>query len=479
MLFMLLPLLLPFLCAVTARADVIDPCDTTGGPGNYLNLTSPGQDYIGWNDPPDEDYLCQKSNRRTASATYYCPGAREVTVALYSRYGSYASGSGDALVRGGDELPLWYRSATGEVYCDGRRMAYDAELGEFVFLEEEGRPTGLVEYGLSVYCSRDGRDYTRVSAGLVSAWREGPDAYWYEVYRADLEEGSRYLRLVLTDQSSIEIVGREQRYEFETVGGLSLASVEIIGGEEAASTFRVESREPGSAETSESRREEVPDRQQEDTVTGEITAPGTGSLPSYRPGEEEGPEELPWGPDEETDGPAFPDETPEEQETEEKLSEEKASSGGNPAASSKGASKTQQKGSSKAGKGEDGSASRGETEAALQGKQLVQGEPAPALRREVPLWRRVLEPDAMSMMIIAVVLLTMGIRILWEEGGDNRVRGRKSEQEERYARYMSYGRGSRQSGSGQRPRRGQTRWYDEGPEDDSAGWEEPGDWDDR
>jgi len=480
--FLLLPLLLPVLCATVAWADLVDPCDAADGPGSYQGLVLPALDYISWDDPPDDTYLCQQSNRRAAAAVYYCPGATEATVAIYSRYGSYASGSGDGLVRGGDEFPLEYQSSTGEVYCDGRRMAYDAALGEFVFLEEEDSPGRLGEYGLSVSCSEDGKDYEKVPCRLLSAEREGPDAYWYEVYQAGLEEGTRYLRLTLTDQSSIEIVGREQRYQFETTGGLSLASVEIIGEEEAAPPSQSEDREPGPSEDLTEWEDGPGDGGEEwdnwddgddldgpgdqDWETGEAELPGTGSLPSYRPGEEEGPEELPWGPDESvSDGPAFPDET-EDEET-----EETASSGGDVSSggSSSPHTSTPQKTPSKAGqKGQEPSQ---EDQTPQEEKPLTPERPAPELRWEVPLWRRVLEPDAMSMMIIAMTLVVMGIRVLWEEGGDDRGRSGKKrelrEREEQYARYMSYDRydryrrTGRRSGNKRKTRPRQDEWDEE------------------
>lgn len=438
--FLLPFLLIPILCVTTAWADILDDCGSTSGPGSYQNLSKPDQDYIRWDAPPDGSYLVQQSNRRAASVVYRCSNAREVTVAIYSRHGSYAGYNDGELVRGGDELPLRYQSSTGEVYCDGRRMVYDAQLNDFVFLEEEGRPSGLSEYGLSIYCSEDGSDYTRVSVQLISAWQEGPDAYWYEEYYAELEEGTRYLRLVLTDQSSIEILGRDERYQFETVGGLSLASVEIL--------------EDGEPEPPWEDDWEAADGDgwlygEEDWETGAF---GTDALPSYQPEEEQGPESLPWGPEEDLDGsgPAFPDESedPEEDGGEEDAASEKSSGAGSSSskASSSKAASQQEKGQPLIGRNE---APQEEPEGSVE-----TGEAVPALRWEIPLWRRVLEPDAMTMLMIALVLLAVGFHILRDSGGDRTRPGKKaelSEREDRYARYIGYDsdtqddRGGRQS----------------------------------
>ena len=61
-------LLLPLALARSAFAGLTDPCDSTGGPGEYWGLEEPGEDYIAWSDPPDGSYLCQSSNRREAEA---------------------------------------------------------------------------------------------------------------------------------------------------------------------------------------------------------------------------------------------------------------------------------------------------------------------------------------------------------------------------------------------------------------------------
>lgn len=443
----LLSLLLPAFCVATAWADVSDPCDGGFGPGSYQNLAPPDRDYIGWNAPPDSSYLCQQSNRRTASVVYRCSDAREVTVAIYSRHGCWAVYDGGQLVRGGDELPLWYQPSTGEVYCDGRRMVYDAQLREFAFLEEEGDPSGLVEYGLSVYGSTDGINYERVAVRLVSAWREGPGAYWYEVYRADLKEGTGYLRLELTDQSSIEIPGREERYQFETVGGLSLASVTIV--EEEPSQVSDPKKDESSSQYVDDD-DDWDDRYdwgywddwEEDWGVweeGELepVQGRTDSLPAYQPGEEEGPASLPWGPEEDIrdNRPAFPEETgDDEREPEKSFSENRSSSsGGSQTASSK--SQSQQKKS--AAPKEQSEAAREAPEGSAGPAQAVTA--APVLRREVPLWQRIMEPDAMSMMLLSFTLIAMGIRVLWNSGNDRRGGIGKSEeearQEARYARY--------------------------------------------
>lgn len=407
-------LLVPVFCVTAAWADILDDCDSLSGPGSYQNLTAPGQDIVRWSDPPDGSYLCQQSSRRTATALYRCSDAREVTVAIYSRHGSYAGYSGGELVRGGDELPLWYQSSTGEVYCDGKRMVYDGDLRDFVFLEEEGRPSGLVEYGLSVYCSRDGSDYGKVPVRLIPAWQEGSGAYWYEVYQADLKEGTRYLRLVLTDQSDIQLLGREGRYQFETMGGLSLASVEII--------------EEG-ARAQEERRETQFNWDAADENAWLTEELGTGGLPAYRPGEEEGPESLPWGPEENPagDGPAFQEETGDRMPEEDDSGDETPTGEGPPSSSASKAPSQQRSSQPLIGRNispEEQSPASAEVAAS-----------APALRREVPLWRRITEPDAMTMLIISLILIVMGLRILWEDGGRGQRRG--AAREERYARYTS------------------------------------------
>lgn len=430
-----LPLLLvSALCSTTAWADVVDRCVGTSGPGSYQNLSVADQDYIRWENPPDSSYLCQQSNRRAASAVYRCSDAVEVTVAVYSRHGCYAGYDGGELVRGGDELPLWYQPSTGEVYCDGRRMVYDAEGREFVFLEEESRPSGLTEYGLSVYCSTDGEKYVQVSAQLISAWREGPDSYWYEVYRADLTEGTRYLQLVLTDQSSIEILGREERYQFETVGGLSLASVEIVEDEETSQSWAA-NRE---WDDDESRYDD------EDWDNWEEDLSGTGGLPSYPAGEEEGAGTLLWGPEEDPadGGPAFPDETEDGNSREEEQSPEESSSGGGSSASGGSAASKSQSQRKGAPGGQEGAADGDIPEAVRRPSEAVQA--SSALRREMPLWRRVTEPDAATMIIISLTLIAMGIRILLENTGGGREREREkrtlAEREAQYARYAGYDR---------------------------------------
>lgn len=433
----LLSLLVPAFCVTTAWADVSDPCDGAFGPGSYQNLAPPDRDYIGWNDPPDSSYLCQQSNRRTASVVYRCSDARKVTVAIYSRHGCYAVYDGGQLVRGGDELPLWYQPSTGEVYCDGGRMVYDAQLRDFAFLEEESDLSGLVEYGLSVHCSTDGTDYDRVDVRLVSAWREEPGAYWYEVYRADLAEGTGYLRLELTDQSSIEIPGREERYQFESVGGLSLASVEIV--EEKPE----QDKDASQYVEDDDDWEDWDDWENRDDwgvwEEGELGPAQTGSLPAYQPGEEEGPESLPWGPEEDPgdDWPAFPEETEnreEDPEPEDAASGSGSSlSGGSSAASSK--SQSQQKSSS--GQKKQGEASPEEVpEGSEEAARTVAA--TPVTRRETPLWQRIMEPDAISMMTVSFTLIAVGVRVLWDSGNQGGF-GKSEEilrQEARYARYQ-------------------------------------------
>lgn len=423
----LLLLLVPVFCGTVAWADVRDPCDSTEGPGSYRNLAPPEWDYISWDRPPDPDYLCQQSNRQQAAAVYRCPGAREVQVAIYSRYGSYAGWEGEELVRGGDQLPLEYQASTGEVYCDGRRMAYDAELGEFVFLEEESPPSGLRGYGLSVYASEDGSDYTEVPCQLISARREGPDAYWYEVYQAEPEEGTRYLRLTLTDQSSIQILGREERYRFETTGGLSLASVEIIGEEEPPpeeetppeeSTPPEDNRFPWEDDPAEDEASEDDRNGWEEEPAEESEPSGTGGLPAYRPGEEEGDGELLWGPAWDDGGPAFPDEY--EEENGEDSMEAEAPSSRSSSSSASGSSNKKSSSQSGRKKGNPSQAEPEESSAAGE-QQRLRGGPPPA-REEAAFRRDLWDPEVLTMLVISFTLLSVGVRILWsqEDGEDDR-----------------------------------------------------------
>ena len=449
--FLLLLPLVPAFCLVTAWADVTDSCDSLNGPGSYQQLALPEGDPVGWDSPPDQDYLCQESSRRRASATYQCPGAREVQVAIYSRYGSHAAWEGDTLVRGGDQLPLGYQPSTEDVYCDGMLMAYDADLGEFVFLETEERPSGLVPYGLGVYSSRDGTDYSRVSCQLVSAQWEGPGSHWYEVYQAELEEGTRYLRLTLTDQSSIQLARREERYSFDASGGLCLASVEITGEEEPEPPREPSDegppppedpgpdQDPGPGEWEDDPdSEDDPDADDDwigdddwnsadswaDAPPEQTPPPGTGSLPAYRPGQEEGDGPLLWGPleDPEDGEPAFPDEWDEEDEPIEEPPEEAVSPGSSSSAA--GTKGNSQKKPSSTTKGEKPPAQQTpDAEPAssmIQGKHyLVRDNSPPETRYDIPLWHRIQEPEAMSVLIISFTMVALGIRILWERGLDS------------------------------------------------------------
>ena len=71
--FLLLRPLVPAFCLVTAWADVTDSCDSLNGPGSYQQLALPEGDPVGWDSPPDQDYLCQESSRRRASVMYPRP----------------------------------------------------------------------------------------------------------------------------------------------------------------------------------------------------------------------------------------------------------------------------------------------------------------------------------------------------------------------------------------------------------------------
>lgn len=434
---------------VIARADVADPCDDPAGPGRYQNLGLPEEDYIGWADPPDDSYLCQQSNRQRASALYHCPGAEQVTVAIYSRHGCWAGWEGDRLVRGIGELPLRYCPSDGEVYCAGRRMAYDGEGMEFVFLDEEA-PSGLTDYGLSISASFDGEAFFPVSCTLLSLEQEGGDTYYYEVYEAELEEGCCWVRITLTDQASIQILGREERYRFEAAGGLSLASVEIVGEEPLVEPLPEPLPEPPPLEPGPSGRPEeppsvpepppgpaLPDVPEEPLPPvsggseGEESPPwwddGAGSeggpLPALPPEEGERPGPGAWGPDEgawQGEGPAFPEEREEEEGSlGQSASDGAAGQSGSAAGKQQGAGGKggASKGEGKGGKGQaaSGDAGAGETGAEnemIAGRRVVDGT---TVGKEPPFWRRVLDPDVMAMLWVSALLLTVGLRLLWKE----------------------------------------------------------------
>ena len=387
-LFFLVLFLTPAITSVVALADLTDPCESTGGPGQYSNFTEPDADYIGWSDPPDETYLCQRSNGKKASVVYHVPGAQRVEVALYSRYGSYASRDGEGWVRGGEDRPLRYHASSDEVYCGDWRMVYDAELGEFSFLEEEA-PSGLSQYGLSVYASSDGDSYYEVPVELISVETEGGGAYYYEVYQAELEEESNYLRLTLTDQSSIQILGREERYHFETTGGLSLASVEIEGDDVPEEPPE----EPSEGSSSSTEWEEPPDP----VLPGPIES---------QPEPMERPE---W-----ENGPAFEEEIQEEPVSSQSSSSQaaSASSGGGEGGSTTGGNKSET--AAEEGSKEQGQANSQESEenGMVQGKQLLDIEQE---TEERSFWERVLEPDAMTLLLFSAALIIAALRILWKK----------------------------------------------------------------
>lgn len=415
--FLLLVFLLFARNLTVAMADLRDDCDSAAGPGSYQNLSLPEKDFIRWDSPPDGSYLVQASNSQRATAVYSCPGAERVTVAVYSRHGSFVSWEGETLVRGGEDLPLQYDPSGGEIYCQGRRMVYDAEDGTFLFTEEDEVPSRLEHYGLSIAASSDGTAYFKVPRTLLSASREDPDAYWYEVYEAELEEGTRFLRLTLTDQSSIEIIGREGRHPFETVGGLSLASVEIIGTEADESgsgggAGNEGTSPPGGSgnETEENGppeddypEEDFPEIEEywEEGILWFDPEEWTDALPNYILDEELAWEAPFWGPEQDPyAGPAFPEEDPEQSEASEAPAE---------SPSSQSAGKSGKNASS--GKASpSGDAEEEPEEAGIIPVRLPDWE-----RRSgtVPLWRRVTEPDIVTVLLMSASLIVSGLRILW------------------------------------------------------------------
>ena len=394
--FFLVLFLTPVMTAVIALADLSDPCESTNGPGQYTNFIEPDADYISWSNPPDETYLCQRSNGRKATVVYHVPGARRVEVALYSRYGSYAGQDGEEWTRGGEDRPLRYHASSDEVYCGDWRMVYDAELGEFRFVEEEA-PSGLSRYGLSIDTSSDGESYSEAAVELLSVETEGGGAYYYEVYQAELDEGSNYIRLTLTDQSSIQILGREDRYYFETTGGLSLASVEVEGD-----SVPDDSWEEMPAESSES--VSVP-------PTSSWEEPPDPTLPET---EESQPEPMEQPGDWE-DGPAFEEESQEEPVSSQSAAPQESSassgSGENSRTSSGGDDAAAGDGENPKEQGQPKDQESGE-EGMVQGKQLL-GSGVEA--REKSFWERVLEPDAMTLILFSAALIIAALRILWKK----------------------------------------------------------------
>lgn len=382
-----------------AMADLFDDCGGASDLGSYHNLEPPQADYIGWGSPPDASYQIQGSNRREAYALYQCPGGEAASIAIYSRHGSFASRSGDRLIRGGEELPLLYHPASDEVYCQGHKMMYSAVSGEFLFADEAEAPSGLIPYGLSVEVSADGRDFSPVPRSLRSARRESPDSYWYEVYDVELENGVRFLKVILTDQTSIQIQGRENRYSFETAGGLALASVEITGTGEAS--WEDDDRPDNFMDEDQSSWEETP------PVWERSPADHFVFLPEYQPETEEDWETPSWGPGTDVEsGPAFPEELPQSEEPE----EPEAPSG---SASSKSTSKAAKEPGSRSKTTKAPSAAapeEGSEESGIIPVRISQ----PQERTAVPLWHRILEPDIMSMLLISASLLIAAFRILWE-----------------------------------------------------------------
>lgn len=396
--FIFLSLVLFAAGTTVAMADLSDDCDGASDPGSYHNLEPPQADYTGWDSPPDASYRIQGSNRREAYALYQCPGGETASIAIYSRHGSFASRSGDRLIRGGEELPLLYHPASDEVYCQGRKMMYSAVSGEFLFADEAEAPSGLIPYGLSVEVSADGRNFSPVPRSLRSARREGPDSYWYEVYDVELGSGIRFLKVILTDQTSIQIQGRNNRYSFETAGGLALASVEIVGTEQAS--WAEDARSGGSIDGDQSGWEEA------SPVWERSSGDGSVFLPEYQPEAEEGWENPSWGPDTDAEsGPAFPEELPQTEGPE----EPEAPSG---SASSKSAGKAAKEPGSRSKKSSSAAAAEeGPEEGGIVPVRISQPQERAAA---VPLWHRILEPDIMSMLLISASLLIAAFRILWE-----------------------------------------------------------------
>ena len=409
-LFLLAPLMLAA-GSTTAMADLQDHCDSGSGPGSYQNLESPSSDYIYWSSPPDGSYLIPSSNRQEASALYECPGGERATIAIYSRHGSFASWDGDRLVRGGGEHPLLYHPAWDEVYCQGQRMVYSTASGEFAFQEEE-TPSGLVPFGLSVETSTDGQDFFPAAWELRSAWREGPDSYWYEVYDVELEEGVRFLRVLLTDQTSIQIQGRDNRYSFAMSGGLALASVTITGAEEESPDIDIPGEDsegdPGAYDEDWEDWEDWEDDYWEEEP--ELPFP---SLPIYQP-EEESWEDPSWGPDLRwEEDPAFPEEL---LQPDEPLEEEAGTDSPAPPASSESAPKAAKKPSSPKASSKAGSQKEPENEAPEEEeKVIIPVYLSPPPQSSSNLWRRIVEPDIIGILFISSSLLISAFRILWEQ----------------------------------------------------------------
>ena len=219
------------LCLCVGWGAVLE--DGSGSTGSYTNLApQSGGDPVGWASPPSGRYLAQSSNQRAAQAVYPIRDATMVRVSVYSRLGSFASFMDDRYVRGNGgsgEYRLGYSTRDGQVYLDGARMLYDPDDPYFYWFQpEEEVPSGLVDYGLNVYWSADGEEYIRTGTQMTGCEAED-GAHYYETYEADIDPSARFLKLVLYDQSSLEVLGRAEPYEYTSAGDLAIASVESDG----------------------------------------------------------------------------------------------------------------------------------------------------------------------------------------------------------------------------------------------------------
>lgn len=238
-----------------ALAAVLE--DGTGARASTQNLIpEAGSSRVGWSSPPWDKYLSQSSNAAAAQAVYPIQDTTQVEVSVYSRYGSFASVLDGDYVRGhwGEgAYRLQYSTRTGRVYLDGLEMVYDLQAPAQYSFQPAQQPDRLVDYGLNLYWSADGEDYTRAETWMADCQAED-GAHYYETYQGEIDPQARFLKLVLYDHHTLPVAGREDSYRYTATGDLAIARVEVDG------SFRSQASTPSPDSSSSQERPQVPEQ---------------------------------------------------------------------------------------------------------------------------------------------------------------------------------------------------------------------------
>lgn len=220
-----------FLFSVRAQADIVDSFgDMTIA--EYQNLNAVSAASLGWSGVSDPMVLVQGTSNRS-TVEYRCTGATAVSVRLYTKLPAFATlSAGGVLARtrqAGDRLALFYSPSDDLIYLRYAGScytgSYDLNRGEYLFADEAARlPDDAGAYGLSVWYCSDGQ-YQQAAATLM-ADAQCTGCYMQQ-YTAAIPAGSTAVRIVLTEQNTVPVVGRSARYPIKRTGSMALGAIAI------------------------------------------------------------------------------------------------------------------------------------------------------------------------------------------------------------------------------------------------------------